>query len=82
MCDAYRIAKKVSYNLSGLLALLATVMFVAAVKVSNDAMLEAKALSRDRWFLYCVHACNDFVTSCSRSRLHTTLSKLHIRGRN
>jgi hypothetical protein len=39
MCDAYHIAKKVSRNLSGLPALMVTVMCVAAVKVGNKAVL-------------------------------------------
>ena len=40
MCDTYHVAK-VSHNLSGLPALMATAVYVAAVKVSNEAVLEA-----------------------------------------
>jgi hypothetical protein len=32
----------------------------------------------DHWFLRHIYACNGFINSHSRSRLHTTPSKLHI----
>ena len=41
MCDVYRVAKKVNRNLLEFPALTATVMCVAAVKVSYEAVLEA-----------------------------------------
>jgi hypothetical protein len=41
MFDAYHVAKKVNRNLSELPTLMATVMCVAAVKVSYEAALEA-----------------------------------------
>jgi len=41
MCDAYRVAEKVNRMLSEFPALMATVIYVAAVKISYEAVLEA-----------------------------------------